>query len=319
MSIFYDFFDIVYGQGEYNSTQKLTQLKDGTPLISSRGTEQGIDGYFNIKSKYKHVISVPRTGTICHAFYQEKNCCITDNCLVMIPKKEFSVQEMIYFSLLIRKEKYKYVYGRQVTPDRLGNTSIPSKIPQWIIETSMVFSIPKKPFYKKNIQLSDRKWSSFLYDDLRLFDIKRGKGARKNDIVDNGNTPFITSIDDNNGLTGMVNFLATHNGNTITVNRNGSVGEAFYQPVGFCSTEDVHIFNPKFTLNPYVAMFLIVLIKKEKYRYNYGRKWGLERMNKTTIMLPVDGNNHPDWQFMEDYIKSLPYSKNLETSKATLS
>ena len=42
-------------------------------------------------------------------------------------------------------------------------------------------------------------------------------------------------------------------------------------------------------------------------------------MNKTTIMLPVDGNNHPDWQFMEDYIKSLPYSKNLETSKATLS
>ena len=62
-------------------------------------------------------------------------------------------------------------------------------------------------------------------------------------------------------------------------------------------------------------MFLITLIKKEKYRYNFGRKWGLERMNKTIIMLPVDDNNNPDWQFMEDYIKSLPYSSNLETSK----
>jgi hypothetical protein len=27
--------------------------------------------------------------------------------------------------------------------------------------------------------------------------------------------------------------------------------------------------------------------------------------------LPVDENNQPDWQFMEDYIKSLPYSKSL--------
>ena len=42
-------------------------------------------------------------------------------------------------------------------------------------------------------------------------------------------------------------------------------------------------------------------------------------MNETIIQLPVDENDNPDWQFMEDYIKSLPYSKNLETSKDILS
>ena len=42
-------------------------------------------------------------------------------------------------------------------------------------------------------------------------------------------------------------------------------------------------------------------------------------MNETIIMLPVDDKNNPDWKFMEDYIKSLPYSSNLETIKVTLS
>lgn len=101
-----------------------------------------------------------------------------------------------------------------------------------------------------------------------------------------------------------------HNGNNISINRNGSVGDAFYQPKPFCSTEDVHIFNPKFKLNQYIAMFLIALIHKEKLRYSYGRKLD-SRMNKTVMVLPVDSNNEPNWKFMEDYIKSLPYSSNL--------
>jgi hypothetical protein len=54
------------------------------------------------------------------------------------------------------------------------------------------------------------------------------------------------------------------------------------------------------------------LIKREKYRYNYGRKWGIERMKNSQIKLPVTKNGTPDWSFMENYIKSLPYSSNLE-------
>lgn len=99
-----------------------------------------------------------------------------------------------------------------------------------------------------------------------------------------------------------------HQGNVIGVNRNGSVAEAFYQPVPFCSTEDVHIFIPKFELNPYRAMFLCTLIKKEKYRFGYGRKWGIERMKKTEIHLPMNQDENIDWQFIDNYIKSLPFS-----------
>jgi len=34
-------------------------------------------------------------------------------------------------------------------------------------------------------------------------------------------------------------------------------------------------------------------------------------MKKTKIKLPVKKDGSPDWKFMEDYIKSLPYSKNI--------
>lgn len=103
-----------------------------------------------------------------------------------------------------------------------------------------------------------------------------------------------------------------HSGNVITVNRNGNgVAEAFYQPVPFSSTEDVHVFKPKFELNKFRAMFLLPLFRMEKYRFNYGRKWGLARMNDSLIRLPVTPQGEPDWLFMETYIKSLPYSKSI--------
>ena len=58
-------------------------------------------------------------------------------------------------------------------------------------------------------------------------------------------------------------------------------------------------------------MFLCALIRQEKFRYNYGRKWHLDRMNETLIRLPITETKKPDWEFMESYIKSLPYSKSI--------
>ena len=55
----------------------------------------------------------------------------------------------------------------------------------------------------------------------------------------------------------------------------------------------------------------VTLIRKEKYRFNYGRKWETERMKESLIKLPIDKNGNPDFEFMENYIKSLPYSANL--------
>ena len=103
-----------------------------------------------------------------------------------------------------------------------------------------------------------------------------------------------------------------HDENTITINRTGSVGETFYQNHKYIASRDrVRVLIPKFKMNEYIAMFLIGIISLEKYRFNYGRTWGTSRIKESKIKLPTDKNGNPDWQFMQDYIKSLPYSSNL--------
>jgi hypothetical protein len=127
-----------------------------------------------------------------------------------------------------------------------------------------------------------------------------------------GSTPFIGALDSNNGHRQYVSVSPDHSGNTITVNYNGNgVAEAFYQSAPYFASDDVNVLYPKFYLSPYVALFVCALIRQEKFRYNYGRKWHLERMNETAIRFPVTSANEPDWEFMASYIKSLPYSKSI--------
>ena len=55
-------------------------------------------------------------------------------------------------------------------------------------------------------------------------------------------------------------------------------------------------------------MFLITVMKANKYRFGYGRKWTIEKMKETIIKLPSRADGAPDFIYMEKYIKSLPYS-----------
>ena len=262
------------------------------------------------------LITVALGGSVLESFVQPKPFYTAQNIMVLTPKSEMTFQERIYYCMCIKRNNIRYTaHGREANRT-LKKLNMPKNMPDWVHEMPDSYEGElSKCFSETNISLSDRKWSSFQYDVL--FDIERGKGARKTELDEHGDTPFITSTNSNNGLVGMVNTEPTHPSNVISVNRNGSVGEAFYQPLPFCSTEDVHVFKPKFELNPYRAMFLICVIRKEKYRYSFGRKWGIGRMNETTMMLPVnDDDANPDWQFMEDYIKSLSYSSNLENTTA---
>ena len=142
-----------------------------------------------------------------------------------------------------------------------------------------------------------------------------------------GDIPFIGATDSNNGITSMCDLptieATSKTGddnnaplseklfepNCITVSNNGSIGYAFYQDRQFTCTHDVNaLYLKNYTLNKYIAMFLCAIIEKDRYRWTYGRKWRPARMPSSLIMLPVKKDGTPDWQFMENYIKSLHFS-----------
>lgn len=157
---------------------------------------------------------------------------------------------------------------------------------------------------QKDLKTED--WQEFTYQEL--FDIKKGKRLIKSDM-EIGETPFVGAIDKNNGYRQFIKNEPLHPANVITVNYNGSIGETYYQPAPFWASDDVNVLYPKFQLNVYSALFICTVIRQEKYRFSYGRKWNVERMNNSSIKLPVDNNGKIDIAFIENYIKSIPYSK----------
>ena len=54
------------------------------------------------------------------------------------------------------------------------------------------------------------------------------------------------------------------------------------------------------------------ILNNEQFKYSYGRAFLMDRIKDTIIKLPVNENDNPDWNYMENYIKSLPYGDRLE-------
>lgn len=151
---------------------------------------------------------------------------------------------------------------------------------------------------------------SEYFDIEGLFDVKSGKTTNPQEYP-TGTVPYVSATEKNNGVSFFIKKEPDFEGNVLTVSRNGSVGEVFYQSKPFCaSLDDIRILVPKFELNKNIALYLSALLRKEKFRYTYGRKFGTDRIKKTKIRLPVNEYNNPDWAYisstMEATIDNLP-------------
>lgn len=255
-------------------------------------------------------VSSDGQGSHSYAYVSPVKFVPNSNVSVLIPKIEMDLRAKIFYAMIITDNRYRFNYGRKPKGERFTNISVPSKeaIPEWVYKYNLDKMNVGNPVEKSTIPLKVTLWKWFKIESL--FDIKKGKRLTKI-CMSNGKTPFIGSIDSNNGYREYTGQNPNHLGNTITINYNGSIGEVFYQPRPFWASDDVNVLYPKFKLNKYNAFFLITVIRKEKFRFNFGRKWEVERMKESLIKLPISDNGEPDWQFMEDYIKTLPYSSNL--------
>jgi len=150
--------------------------------------------------------------------------------------------------------------------------------------------------------LKINSWKPYKMDDI--FSFTKGKRLTKNDMVP-GKLNYLGAISENNAVREFIDAPAQHLGNCITVNYNGSVGEAFYQSKPFWATDDINILELKdYELNENIGLFLCTVIKKNKFKFSYGRKWTLEKMKETFILLPSK-NGRPDYEYMDKYIREL--------------
>lgn len=315
-----DYFDVYLSSGDL----KIDDCEPGNiPLISSGSTNNGIVGYIDEKGDGKAQIFKANCITVdmfCNAFYQNEDFYAVSHGRVNIlyPKFKCNLQIGLFICSIIKKEQFKYSYGRAVYSSEIARMiiklpSTPDNEPDWNYMEQYIKSIKHKPLSTANqgkyssLTLGVENWVEFCVGDL--FEVKKGKRLTSDDQTD-GDTPYIGAIDSNNGVANYIGQGAIHDGNTISLSYNGSVGEAFYQPKPFWATDDVNVLyfrkENDVAFNKYIALFICAVLRQEKYRYSYGRKWVLESMKSTIIKLP-EKSGKPDWCYMENYMKSLPY------------
>lgn len=295
-----ELFDISYGQSEYESKGHLDA--GDTILISSKGDDNGCYGFFDIPAFYKApFITVPRTGTIGQAFVQLIDCCANSDCLVLVPKAEMSVESLYQVAYQIRKNKWRYQYGRKITPARLG--SQPIRLEDSSIDVqALTFDLTPKSTAKKPSLPSKVEYKTFDLTDL--CDISKRSALPQNQLNKDGDVPYVTTSSKNNGVSEFVAAEPNAKANTLTVALNGSCGETFYQFKDYITSGDNAVVELKGELfNPFLLMYIGHMIERQKWKYNYYRKLTMTKLKKFKIPVPVS-NGEIDTQYIEDLIRS---------------
>lgn len=122
-----------------------------------------------------------------------------------------------------------------------------------------------------------------------------------------GNAPFIGASAVGNGVTDFINYTGKESkisSGVIGVNRNGSVGYAFYHPyTAYFSGDTRFIELIGYKGNRFVNQFVLTSLMKQREKYAYGYKMGTKRIQNQSIMLPVNQAGEADYHFMEQYMR----------------
>ena len=299
------------------------------PYISRSDSSNGIKSFVSRNQQKKYKLDSGNCITIgldTQTVFYQPHSFFTGQNIQVLRNEELTENVALFLVESIRKQMDKFNWGGNgATLGRLSRIKIMLPIdksgnPDFIYMDSTIKELKKSKLgeYRKYIRkelskiqyvdipsLEEKKWSPFSIS--AVFKIESGC-----DIYDNerkeGNVPYITSTSENNGIKFFVsNMNSTYEANVIAVNRNGSVGYAFFHKYPALFSNDCRKLKMIACSrnNEAVSLFMTTQIMQQKEKYNYSLKMGSKRLSKQKIMLPVDSNGNPDYPYMEQYIKNI--------------
>ena len=296
-----DIFDIKKGKRLTSEDQE-----DGVyNYIGAIDSNNGVANHIAQKPIHDgNTISLSYNGSVGEAFYQNKPYWATDDVNALYCRYEgFNT--------------HKY--------------SEKGYIPDWQFMEDYIKSLHYKPITTKNIcrnTINIKEWQYFVFGRL-IEEPYKAYAYTKEELEEADKTSdfsirYITRTSENNGCELIVKSDGLghiENGNAISI--GDTTATCFYQEEKFVTGDHMMVIRADW-LNKYTGLFIVTLLNFEQYRYSYGRAFLMDRVKETIVKLPIMRNNDgspiidesrkfsdkgyiPDWQFMENYIKSLPY------------
>jgi len=310
-------FEIRYGTSEelVNMNEFSHRENSSICFVSRTENNNGVSAFVEKKSDLvpiaANTLSVAVGGSVLSTFLQPYEYYTGFHVLILSPKVQMSERELIYYSICLKKNKYKYNYGRQANKT-LKDILVPETVPEKF-KNLEVNKLDTKYLSDNKKILSDQNWKWFKLRDL--FSFERGKCGSAEKLLEKGDEiSYVGAKKEDNGFMYKVvrdeDYVTKNNCIVFIGDGQGSVGYSTYQEDDFIGSTTLSMGRNNH-LNKYNALYIITLLDKERFKYSFGRKWNGEKLKNTKIKLPADENGNPDWQFMEDYIKSLSYSASI--------
>lgn len=318
-----DYFDFEKGN---QTNMGALQIGD-IPLVSAKKCDNGYKSFVAVNGKqlYKgHCITLNNDGDggAGLAYYQPTRMALDSHVTALFPKEPMSKYTMLFIAKSISAQRFLFGHARSINSSRLRIFKIMLPVdengfPDYVYMEAYMRAIEKRLLLQYRAYLTDvcesnltggkiekASWKAFFLNEICT--INSGRDIYERERV-SGDTPYLTATAEQNGIGYFVgNSNETIEDGCISVNRNGSVGYAFYHPYPALYGNDTRKLIP-FNKNKYVAMFLAKMITAQKDKYSYGLKMGTGRLRRQKIMLPVDKNSNPDYTYMENYMKALEY------------
>lgn len=298
---------------------EMTPDEEGINFVSSQDKNNGIVGRVKIENGIKiypaGCITVPLKGSVLMAHLQPKPCYVAHQIAVLEPfDTSMSYIEKLYYVTCIRHNAFKYNYGRQADKT-LGDIEIPTDNEIMLSKANSLHYKPLSTANKRKVTsyvLDVESWKPFRVNEL--FEVKYGINMELNTCIeaedgDPDAINFVARTESNNGVSARVKPVegkVPQPAGLITCAGGGSVLSTFLQEEPFYSGRDLYLLIPLQRMSKLSKLFCITVLKANKYRYSYGRQANIT-LPYLELMLPATAEGQPDFDFMENYMKSLPY------------
>jgi hypothetical protein len=306
-----DVFVVRYGVNlELNA---LVRDPNGINFVSRTENNNGVSARVQALPDVEPVpagtLSVAGGGSVMATFLQPEPYYSGRDLYYLTAKTAMTDEQKLFYCLCLRSNRYRFNYGRQANRTlRELLIPAPDELPAWTRDEALAHPDLSLPAAAADAPpLSTDTWQPFRLGTL--FDVRKGKRLIRRERGD-GDVPFIGAARKHNGIVSYVPGAPMFPAGSISIpyNGEGGTGHALYQPHPFSASDDVQVLVPLSAVDQAALMFVCVILRRERYRYSFGRKWHLGRMRETEIRLPITADGNPDWQRMSEFMRSLPFS-----------
>ena len=309
-----DLFNLKYGVNLELLRCEETTDSDGVNFVARTSQNNGVVARVkpieSIIPQKAGTLSCATSGSVLSTFVQDEPYYSGRDLYVLTPKIDLTKEQKMFYAMVITQNKYRYSYGRAANKT-LKDIEIPSLDEcNATIGNYKINPIKSVLNGKNSPTLNMQEWKEFKLSYV-FTNIENCKCSSAEELLEDGSDLFYIGAKKNdNGVMRLVKtskeFVSRGNGIIFICDGQGSIGYSLYADNDFIGSTTLSVgYNEK--LNKYNAMFFVTVSDLERFKYSFGRK-RKSTLIDSTIKLPATSEGCPDWQFMEDYIKTLPYS-----------